>query len=121
MSFKPSQGWLISIAVQRGNADILIRDEQRGRARTDWWIVGGGKRRHRHRRHLTSPLYSVSDVPWLRNGGHGDDSDHIDQHSQLLSEGAPPSIIPDSLSPPASASPSLLSSVVSSPCGTREG
>ena len=60
----------IAIAVQRGNADIMIRNDQRGRARTDWWIMGGGDRTHRRRRRrLTPPLYSVYDVPWMRSSG----------------------------------------------------
>jgi hypothetical protein len=92
----------IAIAVQRGNADIMLRDAQRKRGRCEFRVIRGGKvPPHR----LGAPLYSVSDVPWLRNGGNGGDSGGR--------RGTPPSIIPASLPPRilASLSPSSPGSV----------
>ena len=105
----------VAIAVQRGNADIMIRDDQRGRAKTDWWILGGDKTHRRRRRRLNPPLYSVSDVPWMRDGGEGHDNNRGDGSSPPPPGGASPSsVIPDSLLSPVSASASSSSSVTSS-------
>jgi hypothetical protein len=102
----------IAIAVQRGNADIMIRNDQRGRARTDWWIMGGDTTHRRRRRRLNPPLYSVSDVPWIRSGGDGHSNKRGDARSQPLCEGTSPSmiVIPNSLPSHISASPSPSSS-----------
>lgn len=93
---------------------IMIRNDQRNRGRTDWWIINGGKTHRHRRRRLNSPLYSASDVPWMRNGGNGGNI------SEQMSEGPPLSIIPDSLPTHTSASPSPFSSVVS-PSPDKEG
>ena len=80
----------------------MLRDAQRKRGRCEFRVIRGGKvPPHR----LGAPLYSVSDVPWLRNGGNGGDSGGR--------RGTPPSIIPASLPPriPASLSPSSPGSV----------
>src|SRR5580704_472114 len=67
----------------------MLRDAQRRRGRCEFRVIRGGKvPPHR----LGAPLYSVSDVPWLRNGGNGGDSGGR--------RGTPLSIIPPSLPPP---------------------
>ena len=118
----------IAIALQRGNADIMLRHEQRERARGDFRVISGRKRR------LDPPLYSVSDVPWMGDGGNDGEgppdslppsifaslSPSSPESQSQYSEGAPPSIVFDSSPSLASASLSPSSSVVS-PAPNREG
>src|ERR1700722_16574989 len=65
----------------------MIRDDQRCRALTDWWLVSGGKSKRRTRQRLQQPPYTVSDIPWMWGGG-GDSDDRREGDSTNVTRSA---------------------------------